>query len=311
METTVHTKTMSSEPTRDTPVLWKMRLSQQATAYLFLLPALLIFGLFAWYPILKAVEMSFQNISLMGESTWAGLDNYKLMFKDPAFEIAWKNSLQFALWSLILGFMIPVVLAVLIREMRGYQGFFRIVYFLPTVVPVTIAVIVWRFIYDPDAGILNEMIKALGGQPQQWLNNVVLAKPSIIAMMTWGTFGSTALIYLATLQEIPTELYEAAELDGASPFKRIQHITFPHLYPLMSVLFILQVISVVQVFTEPFLMTKGGPGRETLTPTLHIYNRAFIRIDLGYAAAWSVTLILVLLVFSIIYRIVNHQLNRE
>ena len=185
METTVHTKTMSSEPTRDTPVLWKMRLSQQATAYLFLLPALLIFGLFAWYPILKAVEMSFQNISLMGESTWAGLDNYKLMFKDPAFEIAWKNSLQFALWSLILGFMIPVVLAVLIREMRGYQGFFRIVYFLPTVVPVTIAVIVWRFIYDPDAGILNEMIKALGGHPQQWLNDVVLAKPSIIAMKTF------------------------------------------------------------------------------------------------------------------------------
>jgi multiple sugar transport system permease protein len=129
--------------------------------------------------------------------------------------------------------------------------------------------------------------------------------------MTWGAFGTTALIYLATLQEIPSELYEAAELDGASPLYRIRYITLPHLYPVMSLLFILQFITVVQVFTEPFLLTNGGPGRETLTPTLHIYNRAFVRIDLGYAAAWSVTMIVVLLVFSIIYRIINHKLNVE
>jgi multiple sugar transport system permease protein len=129
--------------------------------------------------------------------------------------------------------------------------------------------------------------------------------------MTWSGFGTTALIYLSTLQEIPTELYEAAELDGASPIDRVRHITFPHLLPVMSVLFILQIIAVVQVFTEPFLLTKGGPGRETLTPALHVYNRAFTRIDLGYASAWSVMLIVVLLTFSIVYRVINHRLNPE
>jgi multiple sugar transport system permease protein len=289
----------------------RLNWSKQITAYLFLLPAIILFALFAWYPIVKAIQMSFHNVSLMGASTWVGIENYQLMLRDPAFSIAWSNSFQFASWSILLGFFVPIGVAVFIREMRFAQGFFRIVYFLPTVVPGAIAIIIWRFIYDPDAGFMNEFLGVFGGSRQLWLQDITLVKPAIVVIMTWGAFGTTALIYLATLQEIPTELYEAAELDGASPLHRIRYITLPHLYPVMSLLFILQFIAVVQVFTEPFLLTSGGPGRETLTPTLHIYNRAFIRLDLGYAAAWSVTMIVVLLVFSIIYRIINHKLTSE
>lgn len=297
----------TSSTTSDRSLWW----SRQITAYLFLLPALVLFALFAWYPIARAILMSFQHIELMGESTWVGFENFTLMFKDPAFEIAWRNSAQFAMWSIVLGFLLPVALAILVREMRVGQGFFRVVYFLPTVVPGAIAIIIWRFIYDPDGGVLNELLQAIGFSRQLWLEDPNLVKPALVIMMTWAGFGATALIYLSTLQEIPTELYEAAELDGATPWNRIRFVTLPHLYPVMSVLFIVQIIAVVQVFTEPFLLTKGGPGRETLTPTLHIYNRAFIRIDLGYAAAWSVTLIVVLLIFSIGYRIVNHRLNPD
>jgi multiple sugar transport system permease protein len=286
-------------------------LPRQISAYLFLLPALAVFALFAWLPILKSIEMSFQNVRLGGEATWAGLDNFKLMFKDPAFEIAWKNSLEFTIWSLLLGFFSPIAIAILVREMRIGKGFFRIVYFLPTVVPTAIAVIIWRFIYDPDGGALNEILKHLGVVRQLWLQDPALAKPSLIAVMTWSAFGTTALIYLASLQDVSQELYEAAELDGASPVQRIMHISLPHLYPVMSLLFVLQIIAVVQVFTEPFLLTNGGPGRETLTPALHIYNRAFIRLDMGYASAWSVTMILVLVGFSIIYRVVNYRLTAE
>ncbi|MBC8170608.1 MAG: sugar ABC transporter permease, partial [Anaerolineae bacterium] len=123
-----------------------IRWSRQITAWLFLLPAIVLFALFAWYPILKSVEMSFQDVSLGGESTWVGLDNYALMLKDPAFAIVWQNSLQFAVWSVLLGYLVPVGLAILVREMRVGQGFFRIVYFLPTVVPAAISVLVWRFI---------------------------------------------------------------------------------------------------------------------------------------------------------------------
>ncbi len=289
----------------------KSRQNQQIIAYLFLLPALIIFALFAWYPILKAIEMSFHDVSMNGQAVWKGFDNYKLMFKDPAFGIAWRNSFEFAGWSLLLGFAIPIGVALFVREMRHAQGFFRIVYFLPTVVPSAIAVIIWRFMYDPDGGILNELIGSFGTERMMWLTDATLVKPSLVMMMTWGSFGATALIYLSSLQEIPSELYEAAELDGAGPMGRVRHITMPHLYPVISTLFILQVLSVVQVFTEPFLMTNGGPGRETLTPALNIYNRAFIRGDLGYASTWSVSMIVVLLIFSIIYRVVNNKLNPE
>ena len=284
---------------------------RQLTAYLFLLPALLAFGLFAWYPIFSSIQMSFQDVSLTGPSEWVGLRNYELMLKDPAFEVVWTNTLEYTTWSLMLGFFVPVVIALLVREMRRGNSFFRVVYFLPTVVPAAVAVIIWRFIYDPDGGVANEFLAQLGIARQLWLQDASLAKPALIAVMTWASFGTTTLIYLASLQDISTELYEAAELDGASPLQRVLRISLPHLYPVMSLMFILQIIAVVQVFTEPFLLTNGGPGRETLTPAMNIYNRAFIRMDMGYASVWSVTMIVVLAVFSIIYRVANNRLNPD
>lgn len=290
----------------------RAQLPRQITAYLFLLPALLAFAVFAWYPIIQSVLMSFQNVQLgSSASAFVGLRNFELMFKDPAFEIAWRNSFEFTLWSLSFGFLFPVVVAVLVREVRHGKGFFRVVYFLPTVVPAAVAVIIWRFMYNPDGGVLNQILAVIGIPRQLWLADPALAKPSLVAIMTWAGFGTTALIYLASLNDVSTELYEAAELDGASPLQRIFKITLPHLYPVMSLMFILQIIAVMQVFTEPFLLTNGGPGRETLTPAMHIYNRAFLRLDMGYASAWSVTMILVLGVFSIIYQAANRRLSGE
>lgn len=290
---------------------FRAALPGQITAYLFLLPALIVFGVFAWYPMLRSIQMSFFDVSLTSESTWVGLKNFELMTRDPVFDIAWRNSLEFASWSLLLGFLLPVALSILIREMRIGKGLFRVVYFLPTVVPAAVAVIIWRFIYDPDGGFANELLALFGIARQTWLQDIGLAKPSLVLVMTWAGFGTTTLIYLASLQDISQELYEAAELDGATPWQRIRHIAIPHLIPVMSLMFLLQVIAVVQVFTEPFLLTAGGPGRETLTPAMHIYNRAFIRFDLGYASAWSVTMILILAGFSIVYRTFNHRLTAD
>ncbi|WP_119070526.1 carbohydrate ABC transporter permease [Aggregatilinea lenta] len=287
------------------------RVTKQAAAYLFLLPALLIFTLVAWYPIVRAFEMSFQDVNLVGDSTSVGFDNFELMNRDPALDIVWQNTFEFAAWSILLGYALPVLIAIMIREMRFAQGFFRVVYFLPTVVPISIAIIVWRLIYDPDAGFLNGMLGLVGIGAQHWLQDPALAKPSIVLVMTWGAFGTTTLIYLSSLQEIPVELYEAAELDGASPMRRIRHVTLPHLFPMMSLLFVFQVLAVAQVFTEPFLLTNGGPGRETLTPVLHIYNRAFMRMDIGYASAWSVMLVVVLMGFAAIYQGLNWTINRS
>jgi multiple sugar transport system permease protein len=223
------------------------------------------------------------------------------MLADPSFKIAWTNSITFALLSVGMGFLIPVFVAIMVNEMRRGKIFFRLVYFLPTVIPITISILIWRLIYSSDNGVLNSALIVFGGKPQSWLQDPRLVKPAIIVLLTWTNFGSTLLIYLASLQDIPVEYYEAAEIEGATPLERIRYITLPYLYPTMLITFVLQVIFVVQIFTEPFLLTQGGPNNATLTPVLIIYRRAFLDNDFGLASAWSFSLIIILSIFSIIY----------
>src|SRR5690349_14760940 len=297
--------TAKSSPSKSVPIRrtfrQKLRLSNQISAYLFLLPALFVFGLFAWFPIVKTIIFSFQKVNLMGESTWVGLSNFQRMLADPAFKIAWGNSITFALLSVGMGFAIPVGAAIMVNEMRRGKVFFRLVYFLPTVIPITISILIFRLIYAADNGVLNSALIVFGAKPQSWLQDPRLVKPAIIVLLTWANFGSTLLIYLAALQDVPTEQYEASEIEGATPFERIRYITLPYLYPTMLITFVLQVIFVVQIFTEPFLLTQGGPNNATLTPVLVIYRKAFLDNDFGLASAWSLSLIIILSIFSVFY----------
>jgi multiple sugar transport system permease protein len=149
--------------------------------------------------------------------------------------------------------------------------------------------------------LLNAVLGLLSVPPQAWLQDQRLVKAAIMLILTWANFGGTLLIYIAALQDIPADYYEAAELDGANPFQRIRSITLPQLYPTMIMTFILQVIAVAQIFTEPFLLTQGGPGTATLTPVLVIYRKAFQNGDFGLASAWSLSLIIILGIFSAVY----------
>ncbi len=277
---------------------------EQTVAYLFLLPALLAFAIFAWWPILNSIVMSFQQVNLMdaSTSTWVGFRNYERMFVDPTFVASWRNSFEFAFLSVIIGFFVPVFVAVLVNEMRIAKSFFRVVYFLPSVIPPLIGILVWRLIYSPQpGGLLNQLVIGLGGTRHGWLQDVQLVKPSILVIMTWGGFGATMLIYLATLQDLPVELYEAAEIDGARPWQRIRHITLPHLRSTMLVLLIVQVLGIVQIFIEPLVLTEGGPGQATMTPVFTLYRKGFLNGDYGLAAAWSVLLMIVLGALSLVY----------
>lgn len=273
----------------------------QAPAWLFLLPALVVFAYFTWYPMPVAVSYSFQNVRLVGKSTWVGLDNYRRLVADPLFYKAWRNIAEFALLSVGLGFLFPVVVALMVNEMRRVRGFFQLAYYLPTLIPVTVALLVWRQIYAPEGGMLNSLLAQIGIAPQLWLQNPSLAKLAMVVIMTWGGAGGTVLIYLTALQEVPLEIYEAAEIDGFSPWERVRYIALPNLASKMQVLLVLQVIFVVQVFAEPFLLTKGGPANSTLTPVLASYQAAFALNDFGLASAWSVSLLVVLSCFSGVY----------
>lgn len=279
----------------------KIKWAEQIPAYLFLLPALLLFGLFAWYPMLNSFIMSFQDVRLGGEDSFVGFDNYAAMLRDPNFGVSWLNSLQFALLSIAIGFVVPIIVAIGVNEMRRFKGFFRLAFFLPNLIPVVIYLLVWRLIYAPEGGFLNSLLAGVGAEPQLWLQNPATVKIAIIVILTWANFGGTMLIYLAALQDLGPELYEAAEIDGASMFQRVWHITLPYLRTTMKLLLVLQFLTVVQLFTEPFLLTAGGPANNTLTPVLSIYRKAFTDNNYGVASAWSVTLVVFLAIFSAIY----------
>lgn len=270
-------------------------------AYLFLLPALLVFATFSWYPIVRGFVISFQRIDLRTAPTWIGLDNFRLVLNDPLFFIAWRNTLQFAGLGLLLGYLLPVVLAIAVNEMRHGRGYFRLAFYLPVILPPMVAVILWKWLYDPGSGLANSALELIGLPGQPWLQSPRTAMISLVILSTWANAGGTMLLYLAALQGIPAHLYDAAEIDGANVWQRLRHITLPQLRVVMLILLILQIIGTMQVFTEPYVMTDGGPVNATLTVLVLLYRYAFRYGNFGAASALGLMLFAVLVCFSLIY----------
>lgn len=295
------TTTMTVANTVKTTTRRRINWKKQSIAYLFLLPALLAFTLVTWYPIVSTILYSFQKVDVAGSHGWIGFSNYVRMFGNPIFYTAWKNTLTYVLLSLVMGAMVPIVLALIINEMRGLSSFFQTIVYLPTLIPIAVGLIVWRQIYAPTGGILNSLLKLVNVEPQLWLQDPLLAKPALIVIMTWIGAGGATLLYLYALREIPTELFEAAELDGFSVFQRIRYIAIPLLRSRIQIMLVLQIITVAQVFTEPFILTNGGPASSTTSPVLEIYNIAFTRTDFGLASAWGVSMLVALSLFSVLY----------
>jgi len=278
------------------------------SGYLFLLPALLIFALFVWYPIIQGFIMSFQSIDMINPPAWVGWENYRQVLTDPLFAVAWRNTLAFTLYALLFGYMIPVILALVINEMRHGKAFFRLVFYLPVMLSPIVTVFLWRWIYNPDSGLLNALLSLVHIPGGLWLENPGTALPSLMVVATWSSAGSTMLIYLAGLQGVPASLYEAAEIDGASLWRRLWSITLPTIRPIMLLMLILQIIGTMQVFIEPFTITNGGPVNSTTSVLLLIYNYAFQNADFGGASALGVMLFLVLAVFALIYMRMTNSL---
>jgi multiple sugar transport system permease protein len=280
---------------------------KQTVAYLFLLPALAAFTLVTWYPILSSIVYSFQKVNVAGVQGWVGFSNYERMLGNPIFYKAWENTLVYVVLSLIMGAMVPIALALIINEMRGLSTFFQTIVYMPTLIPIAVGLIVWRQIYAPTGGILNSLLKLVSIEPQLWLQDPLLAKPALIIIMTWIGAGGATLLYLYALREISPDIFEAAELEGFTVFQRIRYIALPLLRSRIQIMLVLQIITVAQVFTEPFVLTNGGPANSTTSPVLEIYNIAFTRTDFGLASAWGVSMLLALSIFSILYVIFTRE----
>ncbi|KOV95475.1 MULTISPECIES: carbohydrate ABC transporter permease [unclassified Streptomyces] len=279
----------------------RRRLTDQLRAYAFLLGGLLCFALFSWYPAIRAVVIAFQTYTPGSPPAWAGTANFTRVLHDPEFTAAWRNTLTFTLLALLLGFAVPFLLALVLNELRHAKAFFRIVVYLPVMIPPVVSALLWKWFYDPGTGLANETLRLLHLPTSNWSNGTGTALVSLVIVATWANMGGTVLIYLAALQSIPGELYEAAELDGANLLQRVRHITVPQTRFVLLMLMLLQIIATMQVFTEPFVITGGGPENATVTVLYLIYKYAFLYNDFGGACALSVMLLLLLGAFSAAY----------
>jgi multiple sugar transport system permease protein len=288
---------------RRSPLTWVR--NGGLSTLLFLLPLLVVFGLFSWYPIVRTVVMSLQHTNLVEAPTWVGLDNFRAVLHDPLFPIAVKNTAYFALLALIFGYPVPLAAAVLMSEVRRRRGVYSVLAYLPVVIPPVVAVLLWKTFYDAGSvGVFNTALGWVHLGPYPWLQSQSWAMPSLVLESTWANAGATVIIYLAALTGVNAELYEAAAVDGATLWQKVWRVTLPQLRGVLLVTMILQIIGTAQVFLEPFLFTSGGPANATLTVLLLIYDYAFgnsLGGDYGMATSLSLMLAGFLAVFSLVY----------
>jgi multiple sugar transport system permease protein len=268
--------------------------------WLFILPAFIFFLVFNWYPLLKAVEVSVYDQQGTTAHEMVGLRNYEAVLTDEDFRVACVNTVEYMVIRLALGFALPIIVAIMINEMRRFTGLLRLAYFMPMVTSLVLTAVVWKWIFNPQYGAINTVLGHLGIPGPQWIQSESLVLPSLATVAIWYGLGHWMLIYLAGLQGIPRELYEASAVDGAGFLRRIWHITLPQLLPVMRVVIILTAIAVAQLIVEPMVMTGGGPNRASLTISLYIFVTAFQEFNLGKAAAASMFLFAFLILITFI-----------
>ncbi|MGW9113382.1 carbohydrate ABC transporter permease [Microbacterium sp. NPDC055683] len=280
--------------------LWTRR-GGLSTLVMFL-PLLLSFGYFAWWPIAQSLILAFQRADLVTEPTWVGFANFERVLADPLLWTALGNTIWFAALALVIGFPLPILMAMVMAELRRTRQIASVLAYLPVIIPPVVSVLLWKQFYDPsDGGLFNTVLGWLGLPASGWLQEPGLAMPGIVVQATWATAGTATIIYLAALMSIQAELYDAAEVDGASILQRTWHVTLPQLRSVILLMLLLQIIGTMQVFTDPFVMTGGGPENRTVTLLMLIYNYAFLSGDFGKATALSLLLAVALSIVSAVY----------
>jgi multiple sugar transport system permease protein len=284
------------------------RARRNTAAWGFLIGAVLCFSFFSWYPIVREVIMSFQKPVYGGGYAFAGWSNYVRIFRDPTFWQAWRNTLEFTVLALVLGYAIPFVVAIVLNELRHARGYLRALVYLPVMLTPASALLLFAYFYNPQYGLFDDILHFLHLPTSQWVFQpgtgfISTAMVSVVIASTWMNMGSATLIYLAALQGIPGELYEAAELEGAGILRRIRHVTIPQTRLILTLLLMLQVVATMQMFIESFVLTNGGGGvgDNTQSVVMLIYQYAFAMSgasNYNSASALGVVLMLVLAVFS-------------
>jgi multiple sugar transport system permease protein len=289
----------ASAPTATRPKssLRKLRRNEAFWGILLALPAILGFVLWQFIPMVGSLFIGFTDWRLTGSPDWIGLQNFERIFRDRLFFQALRVTAIYAVFSVPLGLALAFAIALLLNQKVRGLPIFRTIFYIPSIVPVVASSVLWIWLFNPDFGLLNAMLRSIGLPKLQWIyaSNTVI--PSLILMSFWG-IGGTMLIFLAGLQGVPNHLYEAVDIDGGNLWHKFRNVTLPMMTPTIFFNLVLSVINALQTFTQGYIMTNGGPNNASLFYALYIYRKAFQQTQLGYASALALILFLLITVLS-------------
>lgn len=270
--------------------------------YLFVLPYIIFFLLFTAYPLIFSFILIFHRWNIVSPMQWIGLGNFATLLHDPLFWKSLWNTARFLIIHIPLQIAVALILAEILNQRIRFRGFFRAAFFLPVVISGVVVTILWQQLYSTDTGLINLFLSKIGLSRIPWLTSTALAMPSIAIMATWKNVGFYIVLFLAGLQSVPRNLYEVAELDGASKIQQFFKITIPVINPVVVLVVILSTINGFSLFIEPYVMTSGGPLNSTLSTFLYIYKEAFSFYKMGYAATMGFVLAAVILSVVMVQR---------
>lgn len=283
---------------------------QDASAWLLLLPALICLYFCAIRPQLIGLSWSFFDMKGYKIDEFVGLENYRRILNDTMFVKTLWNTCQYVIWSLLVGFLMPVIIAIILNEMVHFRNTMRVIVYLPSIMPAVAVSLLWYLMYFPDeGGLLNMFLSYWGKAPYVWLQDSEHTILYIVISMTWSGMGGTVIYYFASLQGVQRELFEAALLDGAGFFGRLKTVTIPHILPIALLFLVKQIIGVFQVMQQPLQMTDGGPNGASMSLGLMAYNYGFVTMKPQFAMALGVIMFLILVVFTLGYFKLDKKLS--
>ena len=268
--------------------------------YLWILPAVMLYGVFKLYPLVSGLQLSTLRWDGIDEPVYVGLRNFERIFQDATMFKALGNNILYAAGTISGKIILSLFLALLLNQALRGRAFYRTALFMPVVMSFVVIGILWSWMYNPQFGLINSTLRALGLPPQQWLGDTNLALPSLMVVDIWKWYGFHMVIFLAGLQSIPAELYESARIDGANRWQQFAHVTLPLLQPVMVINVLLSLAGALNVFDIPYVMTEGGPANSTLVMALHIYLRGFKFNKFGYSAALGYVLLVIVTIVVLI-----------
>jgi cellobiose transport system permease protein len=303
-------------PARPATTGIRQRIRERLAPYLYIAPFFLIFAVFGLFPLLFTFYIALFDWNPIGDHTYVGFDNFARLYDDPRFWNATRNTISIWFFSTVPQLLLALLLAHLLNHARlRYAGFFRMTMLVPYITSVAATAIVFAQMFDRDYGLLNWLLGLVGIGPVNFEQSVAGTHLMIAVMVTWRWFGYTTLLYLASLQSIPRETYEAAAVDGAGGWKQFWHITVPSLRPIIIFTVVTSTIGGLQIFTEPLLISPGtltcGPERECQTMTLFLYEQGFGGFEFGYASAVGVTLFVMIVALSLINYLLSTRIRSE